>query len=135
MTCIFRPFCRSRGTILFVLCYWSAGLSLAVEQPEKSQNQALQFENDGKNALMLGNFALAVEDFRSALKLNPDSAEAHSGLGIALLETGNLAEAVAELQKAIKLKPNSWEARYWLAQTFILRGPAASVSGPPHRRR
>src|SRR5207302_172792 len=46
--------------------------------------RALRLEGEGQGTLAHSDFALAIEDFRAALNLNPNSVDAHSGLGIAL---------------------------------------------------
>jgi len=102
----------ARAIVLVLLCCWLSGSSLPGKQAEKPTNQALQFEDAGERALAQGNYPVAAEKFRSALKLNPGSVEAHAGLGIALRESGNLGEAIVELQKAIELDPKGWKPRY-----------------------
>jgi Flp pilus assembly protein TadD len=49
--------------------------------------------------------------FREAVRLNPDDAEAEANLGSALAKTGNLAEAKAHFERALKLKPDYVMAR------------------------
>ena len=52
----------------------------------------------------------AVACYRRALELNPDYAEAHNNLGIALKDQGQLDEAVACCRRALELKPDYAEA-------------------------
>ena len=40
-----------------------------------------------------------------ALRLNPNSAEAHNNLGLALLASGKARESIAEFETAMRLKP------------------------------
>ena len=55
----------------------------------------------------------------------PDSAEAHSNLAFAFVQTGRLQEAVAPLQRALELQPDYSEAHLGLAHAF-------SAVGQPH---
>ena len=48
----------------------------------------------------------AIAEFREAIRLKPDYAEAHNNLGIALKAQGKLDEAIAEYRAAIRLKPD-----------------------------
>ena len=48
----------------------------------------------------------AMAEFREALRLKPDSAEAHSNLGKTLVDQGKLDEAIAEYRSAMRLKPD-----------------------------
>jgi len=59
------------------------------------------------NAFMgQGNHKAAIENYRSALALKPDSAEVHCSLGYALQLLGNLNDAVECYRTALALKPN-----------------------------
>jgi Flp pilus assembly protein TadD len=51
-------------------------------------------------------YAAAEAEFRKALRLKPDYAEAHNNLGRALGQQGKLIEAMAEYREAIRLKPD-----------------------------
>ena len=53
----------------------------------------------------------AIEEFKKALKVNPQYARAHRNLARAYTKTGRYNEAIDELKNATKVKPN-----YALAQ-------------------
>jgi tetratricopeptide (TPR) repeat protein len=48
----------------------------------------------------LGRSTEAIGPFRAVLKLAPDSAEAHSGLGLALADEGHFDDAMVEFETA-----------------------------------
>lgn len=52
----------------------------------------------------------AVAQFKEALRLKPDLAEAHTNLGNALQRMGRLKEAVAEYRESVRLRPDLAEA-------------------------
>lgn len=58
----------------------------------------------------------AAAAFREALRLNPKSAEAHSGLGKTELVLGHLTEAIAQLEEALHLSPGDLLTRRLLTQ-------------------
>ena len=60
-------------------------------------------------------YDLAISNFRKAVELQPNSAEAHNNLGFALLQNGNLKQAIQELRHSIELKPEYAGAHYNLA--------------------
>src|SRR5947209_4758766 len=49
----------------------------------------------------------AAEEFRQALRANPQNAQAHDGLGVALLRMGNRADAEAAFRDALRLDANN----------------------------
>jgi tetratricopeptide (TPR) repeat protein len=51
-------------------------------------------------------FAEAVQTYRQALQLNPNSSEAHHNLGLTWQAQGRAGEAVAEFEQAVRLNPN-----------------------------
>jgi Flp pilus assembly protein TadD len=54
----------------------------------------------------------------TAVKLAPESADAHYVLGRAQLELGDTAEAIPQLEKAVSLAPNSPEPHFALARAY-----------------
>src|SRR5216117_636995 len=52
----------------------------------------------------------AIEHFKTALRIQPDYADAHINLGIALAQQGKLAEASEHYQQALHSKPDSADA-------------------------
>ncbi len=64
------------------------------------------FNGIGNTSLRLGNFDAAITNYRKAIELNPDLAEAHCGLGFALQSQGNLDAAIECHRKALAIKPD-----------------------------
>ena len=64
----------------------------------------------------------AIKEFRSALKLKPELAEAHHNLAIALAQSGDLRQAIEEGQEAVRLKPDYREARQQLMAVLLQAG-------------
>ena len=53
----------------------------------------------------------AVEQYEQALRLDPNSAEAHNNLGLVLFALGKEEQGVREFSTAIRLKPDLAVAR------------------------
>ena len=68
-------------------------------------------------AVFGGGVDQAIQDFRKAIALNPNSAEAWLWLGIALRKSNHPAEAHKALEKAVQLNPDRVWARQQLAKT------------------
>jgi serine/threonine-protein kinase len=69
----------------------------------------------------------AIAEFRKAVALKPDYAEAHHNLGITLLRQGDVAGAVAEYRKAVALKPDYAEGHYDLGWALYYQGDVAGA--------
>ena len=63
----------------------------------------------------------AIAEYREAIRLKPDYAEAHDNLGIALEARAKLDEAIAAYREAIRLKPDYAEAHCNLG-ILLVRG-------------
>ena len=62
---------------------------------------------DRGNALAAqGRFDEAIKNYRQAIQLNPNYAEALNNLGIALADKGRFGEAIEAFSKAIQINPN-----------------------------
>ena len=68
----------------------------------------------GMTYLMIRDWDNAAVELREAIRHNPSSADAHSGLGYALEKQGDLADALKEYRVATHLDPNdqSYEDHY-----------------------
>ncbi len=60
--------------------------------------------------------AKVVAGYRKAIELDPNFADAHYALGVALLGKGELNSAFESISRALQLKPDSAEAWFHLAQ-------------------
>src|SRR5436309_11228197 len=75
----------------------------------------------------------AVSEFREALRINPQYAQAHYYLGAALFELDNgVDEALVELREAIRLNPENAEAHNTLGLALLEQG---SVDEATHEYR
>ncbi|MCK4660442.1 MAG: tetratricopeptide repeat protein [Phycisphaerae bacterium] len=69
-----------------------------------------------------GDLNQAVSHYAAGLEQDPDSAEAHNGLGVVLAESGRLVEAVACYAEALRIDPDFAEAHYHLANALMAQG-------------
>ena len=60
----------------------------------------------GNTLLRMGRVNEAITQYQRAVQFNPDSAEAHLDLGIALQLQGRVEEAIAHFQTALEIKPD-----------------------------
>src|SRR5712692_1924485 len=94
---------------------------------EGQQGAAAEYERRGKLLLEQRNFPAAIQEFRSAVKSDSNSASAHVGLGTALRENGDLVGALIEFQAAVQLNPASPDAHYNLALALGQEGNLESA--------
>lgn len=62
----------------------------------------------------------AIEEFNSAIKINPESAPAYNGRGVALRQKGAWKDAIQDHEKSLQLSPRYWKAMNdlaWLLST------------------
>jgi tetratricopeptide (TPR) repeat protein len=71
---------------------------------------------------MQGDKAKAIDILRQAIKLNPQSIEAHHNLGLVLFQNGRIDEAIIEYQKAIAIDNDGLLFHNNLGNAFIKKG-------------
>ena len=64
----------------------------------------------------------AVAEFKKAIEVNPNLAEAHNSLGAAYANKGMLDEAIAEYKKTIEINPNHDMAHNNLGIVYAYKG-------------
>jgi 2-polyprenyl-3-methyl-5-hydroxy-6-metoxy-1,4-benzoquinol methylase len=70
----------------------------------------------------------AIPHYRQVLTLDPNSAEAHGGLGAALVGIGNPREAITHIERALALKPDLAGAHEELAKAYMSAGDVQSAA-------
>ena len=66
-----------------------------------------------------GDLEAAIDNYKQALKIKPDYAEAYNNMGTSLNEKGDLEVAIESYKQALKIKPDYVEAYINLGMTFI----------------
>ena len=66
--------------------------------------------------MILGKMPEAIEHWERALQIEPDSAEVHYDLGLALEQTGQPEDAIEHYEQALRLRPDYPEARQALTR-------------------
>lgn len=95
---------------------------------KKAVPQADSIYQQGMKDVQRGDLQGARTAFEQAVKLAPNSAEAHNSLGWVLLSQGHIEDAVAQLKTAVKLQPKLLLARINLANALV------RISPPPRPR-
>jgi tetratricopeptide (TPR) repeat protein len=73
----------------------------------------------GVGELRAGRVTEALKNFMESVKMNPDFAEAHNGLGLAHHLLGNHEKALAHFQKSLELKPGQSDVMNNMARVYI----------------
>ena len=63
-----------------------------------------------------------IKMYEKAVRMNPDSADAHNKLGLALYNKGQYDEAIKEFNKALKINPEHANAHYNLMNARVKKG-------------
>ena len=78
--------------------------------------------NDGVALIRRGDVDGAIEQFRLAIKTEPNFAEARNALGATLGRKGDTEGSIRELQEALRLRPSYAEAYYNLGVALLSKG-------------
>ena len=103
---------------------WFCGLSAcASSNSEKFRahyERALQYSEQGRRGE-------AIAEYREAVRLRPDSADAHNNLGSLLYDIGDTQAAVQEYDRALRLNPDLAPARNNLGVALLSSGKTAQA--------
>lgn len=80
-------------------------------------------------ALVQGRLEVALQEYRRALDLAPESARAHQGLASALLRAGELEGALEHFREAVRLEPESALNQYNLGVVLRRTGSGGEAEG------
>ena len=103
--------------VLAVVPSLRAQLTLAAKQ----QAVAAHFEA-GRKAMQAGRFGAAESEFRKAVGLLPEVAEARANLGLALYLQGKYEETIAELETVAKQRPDLQATNVFLGLSHLKLG-------------
>ena len=115
------------------VCVAVAGLTLAAGIPRalaqgKPADSEVSF-NAGLAHLRENRPALALEQFKKAIKEDPKNAYAYKGLGLTYAQLGKFSDAVSALRKALELNPYYVDVRNDLGTALVLSGKRAEGKG------
>jgi Flp pilus assembly protein TadD len=97
---------------------YEVALRLRPEYPEARSNLARLLATQAARAEP----SASARAFAEAVRLDPGSAEAHNGLGMALARQQRWAEAIRELGEALRIRPDYAEARNNLGTALAASG-------------
>ncbi len=102
--------------------YWQNSYSLFTHALACTRDNDVMDDDMGVMLMDAGRLDDAVFHFRSALKANPRSSEAHCNLGLVLSRQGKNDEAMAQYAEAIRIDSNMAEANSNLGMMLAARG-------------
>jgi Flp pilus assembly protein TadD len=77
----------------------------------KLRNKLRCVTRDAIVLLVTGRTSDAIDEYKEALRITPNSAEAHNSLAAALAQMGQVSEAIEQLKAALRINPNHPDAR------------------------
>jgi Flp pilus assembly protein TadD len=98
----------------------AAGGSKAPTQASQAPS-ASDLYAKGYKASQAGRYDEAIGDFRAAIGIKANYAEAYNMLGFSLRKTGKVDEAFQDYEKALQLKPDFPEAREYYGEAFLMK--------------
>lgn len=116
--------------VLVVLSVWTYQRNQVWRNPvtfwsdivKKSGEKARPRNNLGNALYQAGRIDDSISQFRRALEINPDYAEAHNNLGLSLAGRGKMEEAIEHFNEALRINPDYGKAHYNLGTTYVHLG-------------
>jgi tetratricopeptide (TPR) repeat protein len=98
------------GVIAYQIGQYDTAIELIMLAIEENPLNPFYFSNLGLALRAEKKLELAEKNYRQAISLKPDYAEAHLNLGVALGDQGKANDAINSYRKAIEIKPDYAEA-------------------------
>ncbi len=92
-----------------------------------TQPTAMDLYNQGYALSNAGRYQEAMSDFRQAISMKSDYAEAYNMLGFCTRKLGNVPAAFTYYEKALQLKPDFPEAREYYGEAYLQEGNLAKA--------
>lgn len=89
---------------------------------------ARAFHNRGWVLEMQGNIPAALENYKEAVRRNPNLADSYERIGYWYYKAGKYADAVAMGEKVLKIDPSNADVKKWIADAYKLRMDKPGVS-------
>ncbi len=64
----------------------------------------------------------ALENFKTAIELDPYYSTAHHGLGLAYMQAGDYEKAIFHMERALELQPDLFDTLYYLGVAYMHKG-------------
>jgi tetratricopeptide (TPR) repeat protein len=101
----------------------------ALEKELAQKEQARQMRLQADQMLARGSPAAAYDQYREALRLDPDSGEAHFSLALALGRLSDATDEFRELKRAVELNPQLAPAHNQLGLIYLSQGKRDEAEG------
>ena len=100
----------------------------------QARKEAKRYYNSGVKFGRAGLFEQAAASFLEAIRLNPNFADAHYGLGHAYFDLKRWQESIKALERAVELNPKDMEAYAMMGHAYsnLRRDKSASEKGNDH---
>ncbi len=108
---------------LVILQYACVATNPPLSAPPGSNATAAQYNSDGIAHYEMGHWSIAKDHFSSAIEADPNLAEAHFNLGLALNKLNLQSEATTHFKKAAELAPAN--------SAIVQSGAYRSHTAPP----
>jgi tetratricopeptide (TPR) repeat protein len=122
--------CECAGPL--VLTRFAAHISHVLDELSTSKTkkeEALSRVEAGEAALKHAQYKEAIEQFKKALEIDPESAIAYRELGLAYFKSGDKEKASEAFKEALRLNPDSAETHYALGTAFYETGEYIMAAG------
>jgi tetratricopeptide (TPR) repeat protein len=106
---------------------WRSPILIWLDGIKKYPGNPRPYNNLGVALNHRGKYAQAADQYRKALQLHPDYANAHANLGYALARQGQIEEAIDHYKTALRIKPDFYEAHSNLGIVLAIDGRYAEA--------
>lgn len=127
------PLSKSSCILLIVLILLAADFGFSQKRgkaPRRSESRAAVLVDEADKLIDDRKWSEATDAYKLAIRVDPNYAPAHGGLGHAYLNAGNPEQALTAFKEQVRLAPNDAEAQFDLGYYYNFMGRHGEAFAP-----
>lgn len=127
------PFLKQVLSLLFLVFLLNTNIAYGQKRgraPQQSASRAAGLVDEADKLADEKKWPEAIDAYKLAIRLDPNYAPAHGGLGDAYFNSGNSEQALAEYKEQVRLAPNDAQAQFDLGYFYNAMGRHGEAFGP-----
>jgi lipoprotein NlpI len=109
-------------SLLFILSMTVAAQTTGQPMSQRRTEESISYNDKGLSYARKGEYEMAIQSFKQAIRIRPDNAVAYGNLGSAYAALGKNEEAINSFKQSLRLNPNLVPVQFSLGDLYSSLG-------------